>query len=676
MKLDDALLGRWPGLRSHPNLWARHLRDELQHLGRGVSEALLEPHPPAKMLEALIEAEEWEAAALFLTDEIGTKGLSPEELRQWEEQLRRARAASIAKLRAQWDDISQQAEALELPAAQEPLWGERGAVVRLAIERRAEEVSAEQARRASALHERVRGLSEAETTLREEVGALISAGALKEAEQLIEGTRASAQSPLPSPPVWPYRGPSDLRTWLAWYFDEEPRPMAFDRFGPQPTDNAAWRLLEALYRPVRDEGEVILRCIGKLMGAEAIGLVRRVDGWHGRFVGLADTGLSALGAARWPDGVAVWLPADPTAPPPRLSPDELVIRLAMEEHVPTAPGQLVLRPSQLLGALGLAPEERRRRLLAALGAEIPLDRLFERVVADASTAWPVFEAIEKKLLREERQDQRPVLVSAPPGIGKTVLLQRLAQATGASVIGPSTELPEVGTVLIDCARGLDAPAARRLVQAIHWIATQDVHPPLVVVSARPETAIVLERVRSGFFRREPLEALCHADARRSAQIQLAWGGVRTESPWLFDRLASLSAGNPQALAHLCEALTRVMFSMDPHQRTFTEEHVAKAWSDTSLRVALRALCWDPLADRAEIRAVARAIVECGDDAGQLTRADLRWAVDKLYDTPLEGAALTDAVALLQAYGFVEASADSVTLRRVGPALLLPSWVQG
>ena len=673
MRLDDPLLNDWPGLRSHPTLWARHLRGELRHLGRGVAEALLEPHTPERMLTALIAAEEWQAAALFLLDEMGTKGFSAEELLRWEESLRRARSASIAALRTQWGDLDKQAAAMRLEAAVEPAWGGRGEDDKRALRERARQVQRAQADISAALRARVADLGDAEAALREEVEALIAAGALSEAETLLDSPRSSEQSPLPSPPVWPFKGQGDAQTWLAWIFDDLPAPVAFfDRFRPKASDQEAWRLLEALYRPIRDEGEVILRCLGKLLGTETVGLIRRVDGWHGRLRDLAETGFSALGAARWPEGVAVWLPADPEAPPPRLSSDELLIRVATQEHAPHASGQLVLRLSQLLGALAHEPEERRRRLLAALGAEIPLDRLFERVVADATTAWPAKEAVQQTL---DRSDARPVLVSAPPGIGKTVLLQRLAQTTGAAVLGPSAELPETGVALIDCAQGLDAPAARRLVQAIHWIATLGDSPPLVVVTARPETAMLLERVRRDFFRRVPLEALHHGDARRSAQTQLAWGGVRAESPWLFDRLASLSAGNPQALAHLCEALTRVMFTMNPHQREFTEEHVARAWSDTRLRAALRALCWEPLSDRAELRVVARAIVECCDDQGALTHEDLRWAVGDLYGTPLTEATPADAVTLLEAYGFIDDAHDRVTLRRVGPALLLPEWAR-
>lgn len=673
---DEDLLESWPQTRQHPRLWGAHLTRGIDRssLRQAAAAALADPHSPERMVDALRDAGEWENALLLLEDERFIDLVMPEDVERWRSQIEAARASALAEAQATLEALRTHAERLGV-AETVSLKGERRGDDERALRRLAERIAKAEETRRQRLFDRADQTTSADmpeqmvAAWRQEIKRLAGVHLDAAEAAIARGPTSdlSSVSDLPAPPPWPYRQESTHEV-LGWFFGEGARPPGFDRHLPPRRDTQGWRLLEVLYRSIGDQGDAALRCLGPILGTTTTEVTRDILGWSARLADLSAPGFYALGQGRWPQGVRVWLPIDPTHPDPDLSPGDVQVRLTREGAPHPKPGHLHLSLHDLLAVLALPFVQRRRAILAVLGRQLPLDWIFDRQFADLSVRWPRDTHPDILTIRTH-----PVLVSAPAGMGKTVLLQELAEQAAVSVISAAVEeLPERDVLLIDDTETLDPRGARRLLQAIHWARDRD-PPPAVVVVARPEVAQILRRVRRDYFREVPLVSRSHSASSDQIATMLAWGDIRPEHPSLIDRLAHLSGGNPRLMFHLCEALATHLARERRTDRRFDEQDVMAAWQSERLRSTLRTLLWEPILAVDGIAQVAKALMTYGTPGEPMPWGDLAWAVGDC-GSPQPLSWIEERVELLRALDFISSNSAGVSLKSHGPALLLRHWV--
>jgi len=663
-------LDRWLYTRRHPELWRAHLasREPL----RAASLALIDPHEPERMVQALIDAQAWEAAELLLDDELFLEGADPDALDDGSQRLRRAKAEALAAWRLRFEALADRARMVGLPLNITHKPGADGALDDSVLDELANKIEVQEVTQRAELKREAKRLAdqhsnpEDATRWLDEILRLIDQDTPRVNELILGGpTSTPLTVSFPTPASQQLKG-RDLRELLATLLGEQPGPSAIWR--PPASATTAWRMMEALYRPRTDEGDVVIRCLASLLDTAIDELHRDADGWTGRLHDLSAPGFLALGRQRWPQGVPVWLPMDPEAIPPSLARGGLLIRLVLEGRPPELPGQLLLDLREVLATLTMPPKARRDAVLATLGAQIPLDQLYTFQEADPSSAW----VRALPLPRPDPDDPRPLLISGAPGLGKSVLLKRLAKEHNAAIVAATDELPERDCILVDCIESIGEREARNLVRSIHWIADQD-PPPFVVVVAPPGSAAKLRAVRSGFFKEQELEPPTHLQARNHIRSLLGWGGLCADRPYLYDELVALSACNPSALHALARALAeQIRDEAPPGERTFAHAQIERAWVRPALRERLHALFWEPLIAEPGAFALAQALTLFAQE-GDISSEDLRWAFGECGGV-LDDAGWERLLKLFMAHGLIKAPTDGrLHLPPTGPGRLLADW---
>ena len=676
------LLGAWSQVSRGPASWLAYCEGETDPvaLARACSATLASPMDPTVLLERLLVSGEFDGTELLMQEAAFLESVDAERLREFESRLERARSAAVEEIRGKLADLKVRAAArgLVLDEADivQAVRRQRFAGSRLLEqeERRVEDAEAAvvQELRAALAESDPGDLDEVtHAEWRANVEHAIDLGAIEAARAAIE-MGASLDRPLlvgvPSPPVWPYRT-EPLRFVVDWMFGKGVIPPGFERYRPRTDDSEAWRLLEALKKGPSLGTEAVLSGIAGVIETAIISVDVREDGVLGRLENLCAPGFHALSPCAWPSGIPVWLPAGDTSPPTDDIERGLIIEFAVGPRGGTARHVVRLDLHDVLAVLR-DREHRRERLLAQLGRQLPLERAFTDLRADAAARWE-----RSDLPTPLASDELPTLLVGAPGMGKSTLLLELAAAEGEGAVVTSAtaggDLPEADLVLVDDADGLGADELRTFVRDVHWARTTRTPPPRILVAVRPEKVPAFGQVAKQMFDVVDLPPRSSAALREQARTMLGWVGVEAASPGSYDRLAFLAGGNPTVLFYLCRALTRVLASED--RRRFGPHHVESAWEDPELRASVRALLWSPLQGFDGASDTLEAIVDFCDPGDTLALDDLTWAIEETVG-PRDPDWIAERLTLLRRYGFVREMDGSYGLRLGGPVMLARSWL--
>lgn len=657
---------------------------------RACAATLAQPMEPQQVIEALLAAGEIDLAGLLVQDEEFQALAGPALVEQMEWRIRQEQASSIQAAQARIAELSGRAlrHGVKVPEAEilEFARRHRGeAVTRLAeVDRLVADAELEFRRslegKLAALPQPPGITDQAFEEWRASIVQALRLGALEAAAAAIEAGPTNdlpAAVEVPSPPVWPYRAEPIARV-VEWFFKDAPAPPGFERYLPEPGDRPAWALLSALRSfeaaGHRTGGRALLEALAGVLACQVVRCNESGDGTLAFFDDLSAPGLHDLGLRRWPDGIPVWAPGPSGATPAALE-QELRIQVGRGATAPGL-GTLVIELNDVLAVLR-NPAERRPRLLAQLGRQLPLDRVFDVLMVDESARWE-----RHDVPAELTSADRPLLLTAAPGMGKSTLLRELARDVPATrlVDLPSDALPEAELILIDGADRLLPVDLTARVKDIIWARSTRSPTPRVIVAVRPETRARIETLARGLFASYELRPRSAAALREQARAMLGWVGIEAVVPGSYDRLAFLAGGNPTLLFHLCRSLARVLLQADARRRRFEPPHVEQAWEAPMFREAAREMLWKPLRtldaeDKPPgIADLLRALVDFGEPGKPLGFDDLTWALKETAGER-EQSWVEDRARLLHSYGLVRTTGEGVSLAPDGLGLLARSWVE-
>ncbi|NVJ14295.1 hypothetical protein [Myxococcus sp. AM010] len=680
MKLAD-LLAAWPLTRQGPESWLAVFADveDAHTVIRACGATLARPMRHADVIGALVQQGEFELAALLLQDEAFLTHVEASLVKDLEAQVERVTAAAIEELRGTLAGLSERAQRLGVRVEAE-------AILKLGSRRLREGRSRLKPLEQQVTEAEFKQVRELERRLGEtarppalngqmfeewkaNVAQALRLGALEAAAAAIEAGPSADRPPavsVPSPPIWPY-STEPLDGVVDCFFGDGLIPPGFERYVPDASDEAAWRLLKALKAVGKEEGEperaallqalaAVLECEVLRTEASAAGTVIHVDD-------LSAPGFHAFGRRRWPKGIPLWLPSQAQASP-AVPAGELVVRVVRGPPDP-ADNTLHLRLQDVFAVLH-DHTRRRSRLLAQLGRQLPLDRAFDTVIVDESTRWERQDLPGGLLLAEQ-----PTLLVAAPGMGKSTLLAELAAQSPESAIVEASkegELPQARVLLIDGVDRLSADAVRGMTRELHWARTSQNPAPAVLVAVRSEAREMIERSAAGMFRVIELPPRSAASLREQARVMLGWVGIEAEVPGSYDRLAFLASGNPTLLFHLCRALAVLLACAGGRRRRFELAHVEQAWQGSTFSQAARELLWTPLQSHEGAAEVLRAVADFAEPGKPLSREDLAWALGGR-----EAAWVESRVRLLRGYGLLRVTEERIGLASGGVALLARAW---
>lgn len=664
MKPTD-LLHAWAQTRQRAETWRAMFDDDPLRLVRACGAALAAPQEPAVVLATFLADGAFELAELFLLDEHFVEVAGPARLTAFESDIALARTASLNELevdlgyviaRAGKLSVTIDATAIRDAASRSRDDGRR---LLAEAEQRVKDTEADLARALTArLDAAARPFNASWDDLehwRASVRRALACGDFDAAEAaLAQGPTADRPQAIDVPePVWWAYSTESLAELLGWCLGDRPAPPAFTRFMPRPDDAVARDFLSAAQRWASDAavaGE-LLRQFAAVMGCTVVALEELASGPVARLHDLSAPGLHAFGRRRWPDGVPVEVDGDAT----------FLVRIESS--------MLRLSIHTVLAALH-DPHTRRRRLLAELARQIPLDLAFESILADESVRWE-----RENLDLPIGPDSPAVLLISAPGTGSTTLLRELAeQIADATVIDAPRDasLPDAPAIFLDRADQLDTPALRALIREIHWVRTTRPLPPAIVLAGRPELRTKLRGLlppRMFVERVLPLRSL--AALREQARVTLAWVGIQVTRPGIYDRIAWLASGNPTLLLFLCRAAARLLAERAVVQRLIDDELVEAAWQTDELRRAARALLWDPVNLQDGVQEVIRAIAEVEIPGRPLRRDDLEWVLRSR-----DSAWIDERLQLLAGYGLIQIDERGVFPWPGGLSQLVPAWRDG
>lgn len=676
----EELLSAWSLVARGP-AWQAYCAGETDPvaLARACACTLASPVDPTTLFDRLLAAGDFDAAELLLESAF-LEGVDAEHLHELESTLERGRSAAVGEVQGQLVDLEARAVARDVVLRK----GDIVEAVRrhrnVGLDLLGKEEQRVQAAEVALVQKLRMALDEsgpgeldevAHAEWRANVEHAIDLGAIEAARAAIEMGASLDRPPLvgvPLPPVWPYRTES-LRIVVDWMFGEGVIPPGFERYRPRNDDAEAWRFLEAL-RAGRTLGtKAVLSGIAGVLETSVESVEVREDGVLGRLENLGAPGFHAFGPCAWPAGIPIWLPSG-DAPPPS---ERVVNGLILELAVGTESGTTSVLRLDVHDALAVLRdrEHRRERLLAQLGRQLPLERAFTDLHADAAISWD-----RCTLPPELMSGQRPMLLVGAPGMGKSTLLLKLAEADGdkATVLSAAVggDLPEAELLLIDEADRLDADELRTFVRDVHWARTTHTLTPRVLVATRPEKVSAFEQVAKKMFEVVELPPRSVPALREQARTMLGWVGVEAVSPGSYDRLAFLAGGNPTVLFFLCRALSAVLSR--ENQRRFTPHHVALAWEDSELRKSVRDLLWTPLQGFEGAADTIQVLVD--NCAGETLAVDMiAWVIEETIGQR-QPDWLAERLTLLRRYGLVRELDGNYGLGLSGPAMLVRSWLDG
>lgn len=677
------LLGAWSLVARGPASWLAYCAGKTDSvaLARACSATLASPMDPTALLDCLLASGEFDGAELLMQERAFLEGMDAERLRELESRLERARSAAVEESRGKLADLKVRAAArgvvLDEADIVQAVRRQRFLGSRLLEqqERRVEaaEAAVVQDLRAALAESDPGELDQvAHAEWRANVEHAIDLGAIEAARAAIEMGASLDRPPLvgvPSPPVWPYRTET-LHFVVDWMFGEGVIPPGFERYRPRTDDSEAWRFLEALKEGPTLGTEALLSGIAGVLETEIKSVKVRDDGVVARLENLGAPGFHAFGPRAWPSGIPVWLPAGDALPPSDGVENSLIIEFAVGSGARAAGHVLRLDVHDVLAVLR-DREHRRKRLLAQLGRQLPLERAFADLRADAAVGWE-----RNDLPPGLLSDELPTLLVGAPGMGKSTLLLELAEAEGEEVAVLSAsvggDLPEAELVLIDAVDGLEADKLRAFVRDVHWARTTQVPAPRVLVAIRPEKVPEFERVAKNMFNVVELPPRSIAALREQARIMLGWVGVEAVSPGSYVRLAFLAGGNPTVLFLLCRALC-VVLSRE-NRRRFTLHHVELAWQEPELRESIRNLLWVPLQGFEGTSDTLKVLVDFCDPGETLAFDELSWVVEETIGKR-QPDWIVERLTLLRRYGLVrEVDGSYYGLRLGGAGMLVRSWL--
>lgn len=670
----EELLSAWSLVARGPASWLAYCAGETESvaLARACACTLASPVNPTTLFDRLLAAGDFDAAELLL-ESASLEGVDAERLHELESTLERGRSAAVGEIQGQLVDLEARAVARDVVLNKgdivEAVRRQRNVGLDLLgkAEQRVEAAEAAVVQELRmALDESGPGeLDEvAHAEWRANVEHAIDLGAIEAARAAIEMGASLDRPPLvdvPLPPVWPYRTES-LRIVVDWMFGEGVIPPGFERYRPRNDDAEAWRFLEALRAGPTLGTKAVLSGIAGVLETSVESVEVCEDGVLGRLKNLGAPGFHAFGPCAWPSGIPIWLPAA-DAPPPSDRVVGLILELAGGAESGTT-SVLRLDVHDVLAVLR-GREHRRERLLAQLGRQLPLERAFTDLHADAAIRWD-----RRTLPPELMSGQRPMLLVGAPGMGKSTLLLKLAEADGdkATVLSAAGgDLPEAELLLIDEADRLDADELRTFVRDVHWATLT----PRVLVATRPEKVSAFEQVAKKMFEVVELPPRSVAALREQARTMLGWVGVEAVSPGSYDRLAFLAGGNPTLLFFLCRALCAVL-SRD-NRRCFTPHHVVLAWESSELRKSVRDLLWTPLQGFEGAADIIQVLIDFCDPGKTLTVDMIAWTIEETIGQR-QSNWIAERLTLLRRYGLVRELNGNYGLSLSGPGMLVRSWL--
>lgn len=677
------LLGAWSLNVRGPASWLAYCAGETDPvvLARACSSTLASPIDPVELLERLLASGEFDGAELLMQETAFLEGVDTDRVPELESRLERARSAAVEEIQAKLADLQDRAAArgvvLDETDIVQTVRRQRDAGSRLLgqEERRIEDAEAavvEELRATLAKSEPGELDESAHAEWRADVEHAIDLGAIEAARAAIEMGASLDRPPLvdvPPPPVWPYRN-EPLRFLVDWMFGEGVIPPGFERYRPRTDDSEAWRFLEALKKGPSLGTEAVLSGIAGVVETAIVSVEVREDGVLGRLENMCAPGFHVFSPNAWPSGIPVWLPAGNSSPPTEDVAGGLIIEVAAGLRAGTARHVLRLDAHDVLAVLR-DREHRRDRLLAQLGRQLPLERAFTDLRADAAAGWE-----RSDLPIRLASDQLPTLLVGAPGMGKSTLLLELAAADGdrAAVVsaGANGDLPEADLVLVDDADGLGGDELRGFVRDVHWARTTRTPPPRVLVAVRPEKVSAVEQVAKQMFSVVDLPPRSSAALREQARTMLGWVGVEASTPGSYHRLAFLAGGNPTVLFLLCRALCVVLSRED--RRRFTPHDLESAWEEAELRESIRDLLWAPLQGFDGASDTLQVLVDFCDPGGTLALDDLTWAIEETIGERQQDW-IAERLDLLRRYGLVREVDGSYGLRLGGAGMLVRAWLE-
>lgn len=678
------LIVAWPMTRRGARSWVAACGGETDAdaIARACAATLAKPMSPEDVIGQLVKEGEFEAAELFMQDGIVLDAVDAEALHRLEGRLEQARGEAVELVRGKLADLQLRAEAYGTPvnvdSVVDAVRRQRDAGLEHVAhaERRVEEaeehfVARLKARLKSAS---TRGLPEnILDEWRAGIEHAIALGALDAASAAIDAG-PTADRPLlvgvPAPPVWPYRTEA-LRFLVDWMFGDGVVPPGFERYRPDRADSAAWRLLAELRaRHAHEETTSLLESIAGVLDCRLVQPEVSDGGVRGRLDDLGAPAFYAFCPRAWPDGIPVWLPGEYGPFGRSVAPEDLAIEVATGPRTIQPENVLRLDFHDVLAVLHDRPN-RRPRLLAQLGRQLPLDRAFAGPRADETVRWE-----RSDIPAHATSGDRPVLLVGAPGMGKSTLLLELAHDAVNSVEVVSAaragDLPEAELLLVDDVDALAPDDIRRFVRDVHWARTTRTPKPTVVVAVRPEKVAAFEQAAPNIFALVELPRRSSSALREQARTMLGWVGVEAVAPGSYDRLAFLGGGNPTVLFHLCRALAHVL-AREKDRRRFTQRDVEAAWQDPAAREAIRNLLWLPIQAVTGLAETMQVLVDFCDPGETLPFDDATWAINETLGNH-EAPWIEERLTLLVRYGLIRRTVDGIGLSLGGPGLLVRSWL--
>lgn len=678
------LIAAWPMTRRGAKSWVVACGSETDAaaIARACAATLAKPMAYEDVLGQLVKEGEFEAAELFMQDGEVLDAVDAEVLQRLEGMLEQARGAAAEVVRGRLADLQLRAKAYGTPVDVNSIVDavrrrRNDGLAYLAQAERRVEVAEEHF--VARLNEKLKSASTRglpENILdewRADIKHAIALGALDAASAAIDAG-PTADRPLlvgvPSPPVWPYRSEA-LRFLVDWMFGDGVVPPGFERYRPARADSAAWRLLAEL-RGLDPHAKTtsLLESIAGVLDCRLVQPEVLDGGVRGRLDDLGAPAFYAFGPRAWPGGIPVWLPREDGQFGRSFSPEDLAIEVGTGPGTNKPEGVLRLDFHDVLAVL-YDRANRRARLIAQLGRQLPLDRAFTCVRADETVRWE-----RSDIPAHVTSGERPVLLVGAPGMGKSTLLLELAHDAVSAVEVVSAarggDMPAGELLLVDDVDALGPDDIRRLVRDVHWARTTRTAAPKVVVAARPEKVAAFEQVAPNFFELAELPPRSSSALREQARTMLGWVGVEAVVPGSYDRLAFLAGGNPTVLFYLCRALASVLAS-EKDRRRFTQRDVERAWQDPSMRDAIRKLLWLPIRDVAGVGDTMQVLVDFCDPGGSLALDEATWAINEALGNH-EAPWIEGHLTLLRRYGLIRRTDDGIGLSLGGPGLLVRSWL--
>jgi len=675
-----ANLDVWPLTRSTAAAWRVSLAGSADDavVVHAVARGLALSTSAAEAARELITDGDYLLAEMLIHDPGFSKAIAnPTRIADLETELERARSAAIAEIRSKLTELEERARRVDVELDAGAFVKGCGASQLDDLQRLAKveaDVQAAEFSFVSRIQTQLakivgEGADDSITHWAAHIEHALRLGALTAAQAALERGPTKDTGPVvdvPPPPVWPYRD-EPLDRAVGWFFDEGVLPPGFDRFKLQADDKSAWDFLEALRHPASTEAVEVLRSLAALLGCNMGEVVPVATGVVGHLLDLSAPGLHVFGRARWEQGVPFWFDNYGRSNTPDLVKGCLYVCVTTTLHPRCGEEVLALNLHDVLAVLH--DPQRRERLLAHLGRQVPLSQAFGSSSPDPSTSWR-----RNDLPDLTEHGATAVLIAGSPGMGKSTLLASLAERGGGVVIkaAQSKELPQEPVVAIDEVDSLNEEGLRGLVREIVWAKNMRNPAPMVVLAVRPETRARVISAAPSLFSFFELPRRSLSAIAKQASTMLGWVGVEAEAPGSYDRMALLSGGNPAVLILLCKALAAVIETSTTRSRRFSPAQIEEAWRSPDLRDALRELLWSPIADREGVRSTVEVLATFLEPGARLSMEDLLWAVGETLGRRSDEW-LEERVTLLEAYGLVRRSERGVTFETSGPGMLVAGW---